>query len=281
MADTATVSTETLKTLQGKNMVLMARPKSLAGTMEAVLIPFQTTFSFDPSVDSDSTSTKDGAQNSRSSVSTDAEVEMLNSNAWIADRLRHALFNGEEIELWAVQKDRLRINADNKTSEAYMWYMQGSVKEDSNDNDSDDFSKRDVTFAIDSTPKDGWGKFSETQQQDFDYLFRGIGIVTEDDPNGGGTAFNADTDSAGRPVAVETIAINPTSTSIKVGATTQLKTTLTPENANAAITFTSSDKAIATVSNDGIVTGVKAGSADITATASGKSGKATVTVTAI
>jgi len=204
MAETQTVSLETLKTLQGKNAVLMARPLEMDHQIEAQLIPFQTSLSFDPSADSDSTATKDGPVNTRSAVETDAEVEFVNNNSWIADKIRHMLFDGKPIELWIINQDRLRLNADGTTNEAYMWYTQGSVKEDSNDNDADDNSTRDVSFAIDKTPVDGWSKFSKEQQHDFDFVFRGIGVITDDDQTGGGSSFDENKDGANKPAIKDT-----------------------------------------------------------------------------
>ena len=193
------VSTEKLKALQGKNAVLMARPLEKDHEMEAQLIPYQTGVSFDPSADSDSTATKDGPVNSKSSVETDAGVNFINNNSWIADKLRHSLFDGKTIELWIINQDRLRLNADGSTNEAYMYYMRGNVSEDSNDNDADDLSTREISFSIDSTPVDGWGKLSETQRRDFDYVFRGVNKITDEDPNGGGVEYNESKDGANVP----------------------------------------------------------------------------------
>jgi len=193
------VSTEKLKALQGKNAVLMARPLEKDHEMEAQLIPYQTGVSFDPSTKSDNTATKDGPVNSKSSVETDAGVKFINNNSWIADKLRHSLFDGKTIELWIINQDRLRLNADGSTNEAYMYYMRGNVSEDSNDNDADDLSTREISFSIDSTPVDGWGKLSETQRRDFDYVFRGVNKITDEDPNGGGVGYDESKDGANVP----------------------------------------------------------------------------------
>lgn len=192
---------EALKTLQGKDAILLVRELSKATKEAAHVVPFQTSLSFDPSTDSDSTATKDGPVNSSSSVETDLEVEFTNSTHYIADMLRHALFDGRDLEMWLVHRDRTRQDADGKTTEAYAWYMRGKVKEDSNDNDADDLSKRDVTFTVNSTPKDGWTKFTKTQQEDIDYVFRGVDTITDSDTTGGGTAYDETKDGAGIPSA--------------------------------------------------------------------------------
>ncbi|MBW3095650.1 Ig-like domain-containing protein, partial [Bifidobacterium sp. 64T4] len=68
--------------------------------------------------------------------------------------------------------------------------------------------------------------------------------------------------------------------SVKQGASAQLTATVNPSNATSkTVTWKSSNTAVATVAN-GKVTGVKAGTATITATAGGKSASVTVTVTA-
>lgn len=72
--------------------------------------------------------------------------------------------------------------------------------------------------------------------------------------------------------------ISETSLSIKVGETKTL--TATVSGADKTVAWTSSDAAIAKVEANGSVTGVKAGTATITATANGVSATCTVTVTA-
>jgi len=81
------------------------------------------------------------------------------------------------------------------------------------------------------------------------------------------------------PVEVTGITLDKTTGSIKVGETLTLKATLEPAGATDAVIWESSDTAIATV-KDGVVTGVKAGTADITAEAGSKKAVCKVTVTA-
>ncbi len=76
------------------------------------------------------------------------------------------------------------------------------------------------------------------------------------------------------------VSIDKKNMTISVGGKATMYASITPSNAqNKTITWTSSDKSVATVSN-GQVTGVKSGTATITATTfNGKSATATVTVT--
>ena len=111
-----------LSTLKGVNAVAFARKLNDASTKEAELIPWQTSLSFDPSRDSDSTVTKDGNVNTQSSVSTDLEAEFINNTSAIADSFYDSLLDGDKIEFWIVHKDRK--NADGKY---FSWYMQTSV----------------------------------------------------------------------------------------------------------------------------------------------------------
>ena len=69
---------------------------------------------------------------------------------------------------------------------------------------------------------------------------------------------------AGANNPVTGVSISPTSASINVGATQQLTATVAPANAtNNAVTYTSSNTAIATVNASGLVTGVTAGTAPL------------------
>lgn len=82
-------------------------------------------------------------------------------------------------------------------------------------------------------------------------------------------------------VAATTITLDKITANLKEGETVELKATVGPENAtDKSVTWTSSDEGVATVSKDGKVTAVKAGSVKITATAvSGKNVTATCDIT--
>ncbi|WP_273731346.1 phage major tail protein, TP901-1 family [Leuconostoc mesenteroides] len=180
-----------LSTLKGVNAVAFARKLSDAAKKPADLIPWQTSLSFDPSRDSDSTVTKDGNVNTQSSVSTDLDIEFINNTSAIADAFYDSLLDGDKMEFWIVHKDRK--SADGKY---FSWYVQASVSEDSNDNDADDNSTRDVTFSVDGTPKRGWTALTEQQSSDVDYVFRGLDKVTGtgSKETNGGKAWAKETD---------------------------------------------------------------------------------------
>lgn len=178
-----------LKVLEGMDVVALARKHSDQATVSGQIIPWQTSLSFDPSVDSNSTVTKDGNVETRSSASTDLEVEFLNNTSAIADAMYDSLFDGELLDFWILY--RKRKNAEGKY---YAWYMQVTVQEDSNDNDPDDHSTRDVTFSVNGIPKRGWTTLDDATQEQVDYVFLGVGKVTDTDKTGGGTVWNKTTD---------------------------------------------------------------------------------------
>jgi len=84
------------------------------------------------------------------------------------------------------------------------------------------------------------------------------------------------------PAPVATVTVAPASATIAPEATLQLEATARDAGGAALsgrdITWSSSDNSIATVSSDGLVTGVAAGSATITAASEGKNGTATIEV---
>ena len=82
-------------------------------------------------------------------------------------------------------------------------------------------------------------------------------------------------------IDVTSIKLNAPSESIRVGETTTFTATIEPSNAtDKTITWTSSDNSIATVTNEGVVTGIKVGTVTISAKASnGKVATSTVMVT--
>lgn len=84
------------------------------------------------------------------------------------------------------------------------------------------------------------------------------------------------------PVAVASLVLSPASASVQVGSTTTLTATPRDEAGNTlsgrTIAWSTSNAAVATVSPAGVVSGLAAGTATITATSEGKSASAVVTV---
>ena len=82
-----------------------------------------------------------------------------------------------------------------------------------------------------------------------------------------------------RIVEVESITLDKTEVALLAGETASLKATVTPDNATYEyIVWTSSNREVATVDNDGVITAVGGGEATITAKVAGKSAACQVTV---
>ena len=79
---------------------------------------------------------------------------------------------------------------------------------------------------------------------------------------------------------VESVTLDKSTLSLKVGESTTLTATVVPDNAtDKTVTWACSDTSVATVDENGKVTAVSEGTATITAAAGGKSASCTVTVT--
>ena len=183
-----------LEKIQGVNVVVYARKLAEAAKVAGQLIPYQTSLSIDPQRDSDKKKTKSGTVTTTSSLETDFKFEFVNNWSKIADQLLDSIFDNEEMEFWAV--NRQRKNAD---GQYYALYLRGKVTEDSNDNDPDDVSSRETTITVDYGPVRGWVTLSEEQEAELAYIFRGIGAIEgspkNDGTDGAGKAWNKETDA--------------------------------------------------------------------------------------
>ena len=93
-------------------------------------------------------------------------------------------------------------------------------------------------------------------------------------------AINYGSEEQSTTVNVTGVTVSPSTATISVNETKQLTATISPNDAsNKSVTWSTSDNTVATVSNLGIVTGKKAGSATITATTTDGGFTATCSVT--
>ena len=178
-----------IQVLQGMNALMYIRLLKNADKEEGQLVPMQTSLTFDPQRKSDSTATKSGNVATTSSIETKLKTEFIDNISKVSDDLYESLIKNERIEVWKINRDRI-----NDKGQYFAWYMRGFVTEDSNDNDADDNSTREVDFTVDGTPKRGWLTLPETAQEELDYVFRGLGTSTTLDATGKGTSFVDDTD---------------------------------------------------------------------------------------
>lgn len=183
-----------LEQIQGANVVVYARKLAEAAKVAGQLIPYQTSLSIDPQRDSDKKKTKSGTVTTTSSLETDFKFEFVNNWSKIADQLLDSIFNNEEMEFWAVNRQR-----KNSEGQYYALYLRGKVTEDSNDNDPDDVSSRETTITVDYGPVRGWVTLSEDQEAELAYIFRGVGAIEgtpkNDGTDGAGKAWNKETDA--------------------------------------------------------------------------------------
>lgn len=183
-----------LEKIQGVNVVVYARKLAEASKVAGQLIPYQTSLSIDPQRDSDKKKTKSGTVTTTSSLETDFKFEFVNNWSKIADQLLDSIFDNEEMEFWAVNRQR-----KNSEGQYYALYLRGKVTEDSNDNDPDDVSSRETTITVDYGPVRGWVTLSEDQEAELAYIFRGVGVIEgtpkNDGTDGAGKAWNKETDA--------------------------------------------------------------------------------------
>jgi TP901-1 family phage major tail protein len=183
-----------LERIQGVNMVVYARKLAEAAKVAGQLIPYQTSLTIDPQRDSNTKKTKSGSVTTTSSLETDFKFEFVNNWSKIADQLLDSIFDNEEMEFWAVNRQR-----KNSEGQYYALYLRGKVTEDSNDNDPDDVSSRETTITVDYGPVRGWVTLSEEQEAELAYIFRGVGAIEgspkNDGTDGAGKAWNKETDA--------------------------------------------------------------------------------------
>lgn len=161
-------------------------------------------------------------------------------------------------------------------TEVFVWRLKGTFSIPDSDhqtkNDSTDANGQEVTFTGISTTY----KFTKTGKP-----AKAVNVDTSVNSITAETFFSTvqTPDTIAAPPTPTGIGVSPASASVLENEVIELTATLYPEGATGSITWTSSDDTIASVSSDGEVQGVAAGSATITATCGTYSDTCSVTVT--
>jgi len=182
-----------------------------------------------------------------------------------------AFIDGESVERYYAIGYRLRLTDG---TYRYVWRLKGSFnipdETSATENDGTDTNNQQLTYTGVKTVT----RFSDGKRA------KGI-IIDERDGLADVSEFfdKVQTpDTLPELAIVQAISVSPTTASIAVGAAETLTATVTPSTFT-DVSWTSSDESVATVSAAGVVTGVSAGTATITATAGGKTATCAVTVT--
>lgn len=181
-------------TVQGKQVFLLVRKTSEAGTTAGQIIPYQESLDFNLKKDGDATKTKTGRVSKPADPTTEIKTKFLDNFSKIADQLYESVLDGDQLDVWIVNYQR------KKGSKYFAWFMRGTVTEDSGSNDADDNSERELTIAISDGPVRGWTGLTAEQESAMAFVFRGVGVVTQpknDGTDGDGQAWTADDNGAG------------------------------------------------------------------------------------
>ena len=118
-----------------------------------------------------------------------------------------------------------------------------------------------------------------TAELNMDVAKKGAGLLEFTASSKGGPVIDKFEFELVPPVPVSEVTLNRSKLSLAVGRSYTLLATVLPANAeDKTVDFTSSDEAVAAVTEEGVVTGVAEGEATITASAGGHSAECTVTV---
>ena len=185
---------------------------------------------------------------------------------------------GEFVEkYWAIGGEAEGVDG----SSEWFWFLKGTFtapeESDKTKDDSTDANGMELTFnAIQTTHV-----FDLTNKVTKRVVIDSTVTAVKADQSWTAQVVTPDNLSEVCEKLVETtgVTVTPGTATVAAGSTTALTAALTPSGATGNITWTTSNSAVATVNSSGVVTGVAAGTATITAASGNFSGSCTVTVT--
>ena len=187
------------------------------------------------------------------------------------DPVTGAFIDGEAVEKYYAIGYRLRLTDG---TYRYVWRLKGSfnIPDETSDteNDGTDTNNQQLTYTGVKTVT----RFSDGKRA------KGIVIDERDGLADVSEFFDKvqTPDTLSDLSIVTALSVSPATATVAVAAAETITATVTPSSFT-NVTWTSSNESVATVSAAGVVTGVSAGTATITATAGGKTATCAVTVT--
>lgn len=175
--------------LQGTKQVPFLRFLDEASTKKATMCSYVTGNNFNLSRQVTNTATKQGQMPTPGTLTTAVTLNVLNAATELNDNLYKAILKTAKAEYWQVSLDR------KKDGKYFAWYVRGYVTAVNETSNANADSTLAVTFTPEGEPQRGWLDLDGDTLDEINYVFRGIGVVSDNDPNGAGTAFDDDKDA--------------------------------------------------------------------------------------
>lgn len=160
-----------LEALQGIDVILLYRRLSKATQEAAWKMAFQTQHENTLSRDSESVPTKDGNIQNMNPVSYDFSATSIVA---VGDphvkEMKHALIDGEVIELWEINRSEKGTAEPDKDKFAATYY-RGKVSEFGTNPGSEGAVELSMSFAIDGVGQDGFATLTDDQAKVVQYVF--------------------------------------------------------------------------------------------------------------
>lgn len=257
--------------ITGIDRFLMFRLFEEKSERNATKLALQTTHTIKEEAKADSEATKDGSIASSGALETTVEIEAIATDTDVNDMLHYAVKNKKKVEVWEIDISKPK----NQDGKYFSQYGVGYLSSWETPADAEKNTTIKTTLTVDDKLVAGYATLSEEQEETAKAFFRDtITDPKDEEPI-------PDYVPESKRIPVDSVSLTPATVSVEVGATKALIAKILPTDAtDQSVTYKSSDDSVATISDAGVVTGVKAGTADVTATASDKEATTKVTVTA-
>lgn len=159
-----------METLKGIDIILLYRVLNKAKREAAWKMVFQTEHSNSMTREADSAATKDGNVQTLSPVAYDfSATSLIAQNDPHIDEMKHALLDGEIVEIWEINKIEKGTGENKEKYKAT--YYQGCVSEFTPTAKAEESVELELAFAINGVGQDGYASLTKEQLDVIQYAF--------------------------------------------------------------------------------------------------------------
>lgn len=176
--------------IYGDELVLFLRVLEEESTERGLPLPLELSNTFNTEMESDSVQTKQGAINTKPTMTETIDMRFIASRTDHYEKIRKAVKNGKKLAVWIVDRGNKQTEGANKDKYPAT-YAEGFCTGWPEEAEAGEFIEIDTTLNVDGKAQEGFVTLTKEEEENLMYVFKDL------DPEGPAGSDPADAGAGG------------------------------------------------------------------------------------